>query len=978
MAVVYEAVHAELGRRVAIKVVTEAITENPIGLARFTREAKVLAKLRHPNIVAATELAVWEGRAYFVMDLLEGPTLAAHLRARAGEPLAVAEVVRIFLPIVAAVAAAHASGVVHRDLKPSNVLLARRGGQVEPTVLDFGISTSEDFDEEQTLTRTGAVLGTVSYLSPEQTRGAKYASVQSDQYALGVMLYECATGELPFRGEGAYETMHAIVTHDIRRPSALREGLSGAFEEVVLRAMHRDPRRRYASVAELGRALLQLADEREKARWRAELENTHNASSAVANQPEDETLTEEPARREPRRVSSDVTPGAAARSRRVGQWALAASVLLVFAAGGGAVALFSRGMPERHWEPSIGSEEKTLLALTGPDARLACPIFEVRGVRDVAVRLGAAAATLACARASWNLGGRDDRVLPPAALLDVPRQPVDAFPDPYVTPEQRAQTVDRARTRATAYLDGVVTYGHDWLVELVLRTRDDHEIERVQARDATFFPAMKKALDLSWAHPLARQSIDPEVSRWTSLDYDLGVTLTNNELLNSPDGCDAMRRRASTLGNAFFPLERQCELSGSDATVDAGVPTLDESSPQALVATAHAAFWTESPPAEAQRLAERLDTTRESEASTFGRSRISLGAAELWHLASAPERAQASVLLSLREDPFDVEAWHLLVTWAASTGSAAPAAAIASLWFPNDERFITQASSYRGDELEARLRDAGLAYILEPRLETAMHLGRALAEAGRADEVRALAATPLDDPAQNRILEPYLLAFVDLHDAKIGRAITRLESAGNIAMLELAVIAEVAGRGEEVATRWAARFLSLPDEAATVTASGYDAPMVLCMRASGGLAGPCLDRVAHLGRTGVNWWGDGGEALLAGARRYARGDISGAVSAWRSLVAGPNLQPARLLPTEAFEHAGEHDLAARLDARKMPYTFISGVSDATPREAERAMHSGDKARAKTLAQRVIAAWEVADLKMPAVERMRVLLTSLGP
>ena len=415
MATVYEAVHTELGRHVAIKVISEGTRDNPVLLARFTREARLLAKLRHPHIVEASEVDTHEGRAYFVMELLVGPTLSAHVRASGGVGLPLAEVVGIFLPLTAAVAAAHAAGVVHRDLKPSNVLLAARGARVHPTVLDFGISTSGDFEDEQALTRSGTVLGTVSYLSPEQTRGAKYATPASDQYALGVMLYECATGQLPFRGESAYETMHAIVTEDARPPSTIRRDLPGAFDAIVLRAMHKEPAHRFPSVAALGRALLALADERTRAIRHDELLASASAAHPVgANQPMDSTLTDAPAAAAGSRgaTPNDARPLTSAPSSRGRGWRRAVPALLVLVLGGrGRAVRTGRSLPAAQRKP-VTSEEKVVLALAGPDARPACPIFEVRGVRDVGVRLGAAAATLACARTNSELVACD-RVLPP-------------------------------------------------------------------------------------------------------------------------------------------------------------------------------------------------------------------------------------------------------------------------------------------------------------------------------------------------------------------------------------------------------------------------------------------------------------------------------------------------------------------------------------------------------------------------------------
>ena len=138
-----------------------------------------------------------------------------------------------------------------------------------------------------------------------------------------------------------------------------------------------------------------------------------------------------------------------------------------------------------------------------------------------------------------------------------------------------------------------------------------------------------------------------------------------------------------------------------------------------------------------------------------------------------------------------------------------------------------------------------------------------------------------------------------------------------------------------------------------------------------------VDRVSKIGSSTRNWWGEGGDAFLDGARLYVRGDLRAAVTHWRPLVVGTTLDIVRLLPTDAFERAGEPDLAARLDARKMSFTFVAGVSEAAPREAKRALDAGDRPRARDLAQKVVTAWEVADATVPAVAEMKSLLKQLG-
>src|SRR5262249_21758211 len=147
------------------------------------------------------------GSPYLVVELLEGCTLAERL-AR-GEVHSLAEVVDLALPLVSAISAAHVAGVVHRDIKPSNIFL-RRGSLVDPCVVDFGVSKHATHVAVEELTQSGTLVGSYPYFSPEHTRGAKSVTAQSDQYSLAVVLYECIAGARPFRGDSAYELMHAI------------------------------------------------------------------------------------------------------------------------------------------------------------------------------------------------------------------------------------------------------------------------------------------------------------------------------------------------------------------------------------------------------------------------------------------------------------------------------------------------------------------------------------------------------------------------------------------------------------------------------------------------------------------------------------------------------------------------------------------------------------------------------------------------
>ncbi len=265
MGEVYEALHVDLDKRVAIKTLRHDRVHDAEARARFLREGKAAVKVRHPHVVEVSDVGEWNDTLYLVMELLDGEDLAAW--ASRVKPCPLQALADLMLPVLAAVAAAHEEGVLHRDLKPSNIFLATtRDGAVQPKVLDFGIASMTAGTGEK-VTHTHAIIGTPAYMSPEQTRGMQDLTAASDQYALGVVLYECATGRLPIEPGPVLGMLHRIGRGQYPTPRELRPDLPEGFERVVLRAMALDPSARFASVRELGRALIPFAGVRGRMQW---------------------------------------------------------------------------------------------------------------------------------------------------------------------------------------------------------------------------------------------------------------------------------------------------------------------------------------------------------------------------------------------------------------------------------------------------------------------------------------------------------------------------------------------------------------------------------------------------------------------------------------------------------------------------------------------------------------------------------------
>ncbi|AYG00944.1 Stk1 family PASTA domain-containing Ser/Thr kinase [Lactococcus allomyrinae] len=229
-------------RKVAIKVLRSNFENDDIAIARFQREAFAMAELSHPNIVGISDVGEFENQQYIVMEFVDGLTLKQYINEHA--PLSNEEAIEITTEILSAMEMAHSHGIIHRDLKPQNVLVSHNG---TVKVTDFGIAKALS---ETSLTQTNTMFGSVHYLSPEQARGSN-ATVQSDIYAIGIILFELLTGQIPFDGDSAVAIALKHFQENIPSIINLNQNVPQALENVVIRATAKDISDRYANVEEM-------------------------------------------------------------------------------------------------------------------------------------------------------------------------------------------------------------------------------------------------------------------------------------------------------------------------------------------------------------------------------------------------------------------------------------------------------------------------------------------------------------------------------------------------------------------------------------------------------------------------------------------------------------------------------------------------------------------------------------------------------